>query len=61
MLNPVSIDAIRNVAELARQAEACRDGDPLDMNSQIGAVHSEARLEGNLDFGRTAEGGERRL
>lgn len=50
------------VAELTRHAEAFRVGDPLDLNSQIGAVHSEAQLAANLDFVRTAEaeGAERR-
>ena len=50
------------VAELARHAEAFTVGDPLDLSSQIGAVHSEAQLAANLDFVRTAEaeGAERR-
>lgn len=50
------------VAELARHAEAFRVGDPLDLQSQIGAVHSEAQLAANLEFVRTAEaeGAERR-
>ena len=43
------------VAELARHAEAFRVGDPLDLGSQIGAVHSETQLAANLDFVRTAE------
>ena len=51
------------VAELARHAEAFRVGDPLDLTSQIGAVHSEIQLSTNLDFVRTAEteGAERRV
>ncbi|WP_126974752.1 aldehyde dehydrogenase [Frigidibacter oleivorans] len=50
------------VAEIARHAAAFRVGDPLDLTSQIGAVHSEAQLAANLDFVRTAEaeGAERR-
>lgn len=50
------------VAELARHAEAFTVGDPLDLSSQIGAVHSETQLAANLDFVRTAEaeGAERR-
>ena len=51
------------VAELARHAEAFRVGDPLDLTSQIGAVHSEIQLLANLEFVRTAEaqGAERRI
>lgn len=50
------------VAELARHAEAFKVGDPLDLTSQIGAVHSETQLAANLDFVRSAEaeGAERR-
>ncbi|WP_102107992.1 aldehyde dehydrogenase [Oceaniglobus roseus] len=50
------------VAELTRHAEAFRVGDPLDLGSQIGAVHSETQLAANLDFVRAAEteGAERR-
>lgn len=50
------------VTELARHAEAFTVGDPLDLNSQIGAVHSEAQLAANLDCVRTAEaeGAQRR-
>ena len=43
------------VAALVRHAEAYRVGDPLDLTTQIGAVHSEAQLSANLDFVRTAE------
>lgn len=43
------------VAALVRHAEAFRVGDPLDLQSQIGAVHSEAQLAANLEFVRTAE------
>ena len=43
------------VSELARHAEAFRVGDPLDLGSHIGAVHSETQLAANLDFVRTAE------
>ncbi|WP_037312423.1 aldehyde dehydrogenase [Ruegeria halocynthiae] len=46
------------VAEMARHAEAFEVGNPLDMTSQIGAVHSLSELEANLDFvtRATAEG-----
>lgn len=43
------------VAELTRHAEAFRVGDPLDLGTQIGSVHSEAQLAANLDFVRTAQ------
>lgn len=50
------------VEELIKQAEAYRVGDPLDLNSQIGAVHSLPELNANLSFVETAEaeGGELR-
>ena len=50
------------VAEISRHAESFRVGDPLDLNSQIGAVHSLPELEANLDFvtRAEAEGAERR-
>ena len=50
------------VSEITRHASAFRVGDPLDLNSQIGAVHSLPELEANLDFVSTAEaeGAERR-
>lgn len=50
------------VADLSQHAQAFRVGDPLDLNSQIGAVHSEAQLAANLEFIRSAEaeGAERR-
>lgn len=35
---------------LARHAAALTVGDPLDLTSQIGAVHSERQLAGNLGF-----------
>ena len=49
------------VAEIAKHAASYRVGDPLDLNSQIGAVHSLAELEANLEFVATAqsEGAER--
>ncbi|AUH34243.1 aldehyde dehydrogenase [Paracoccus tegillarcae] len=49
------------VAELCRHAEAFRVGDPLDLSSQIGAVHSLPELEANLSFVEKAasEGAER--
>ena len=57
------------VEEICRQANAYRVGDPLDLNSQIGAVHSLGELEANLQFVEKAEaegaqcraGGERIL
>ncbi|MGR3838011.1 MAG: aldehyde dehydrogenase [Cognatishimia sp.] len=50
------------VAELCRHAEAYRVGDPLDLSSQIGAVHSLPELEANLQFVQTAhdQGAEQR-
>ncbi len=50
------------VAELVTHAQGMRVGDPLDLNTQIGAVHSLAELEANLEFVNTAEaeGAERR-
>ncbi|SDW98400.1 gamma-glutamyl-gamma-aminobutyraldehyde dehydrogenase [Ruegeria halocynthiae] len=50
------------VAEIARHAKNFRVGDPLDLTSQIGAVHSLRELEANLDFvtKAEAEGAERR-
>lgn len=48
------------VSMVARHAAALNVGDPLDLKSQIGAVHSERQLAGNLGFvaGAVAEGGE---
>ncbi|MBT3141295.1 aldehyde dehydrogenase [Phaeobacter gallaeciensis] len=43
------------VAEICKHAEAFRVGNPLDLNSQIGAVHSLDELEANLDFVTKAE------
>jgi gamma-glutamyl-gamma-aminobutyraldehyde dehydrogenase len=50
------------VAEITRHAAAYRVGDPLNLNSQIGAVHSLPELEANLEFvtKAEAEGAERR-
>jgi gamma-glutamyl-gamma-aminobutyraldehyde dehydrogenase len=50
------------VAEIVKQAKAFRVGDPLDLSTQIGAVHSQAELDSNLDFVAKAEadGAERR-
>ena len=50
------------VAEISRHAESFRVGNPLDLDSQIGAVHSLPELEANLDFvaKAEAEGAERR-
>ncbi|WP_282170378.1 aldehyde dehydrogenase [Ruegeria atlantica] len=50
------------VAEIVKHAQAFRVGDPLDLNTQIGAVHSLPELESNLDFvtQAEAEGAERR-
>jgi len=42
---------------LCRHASAMRVGDPLDLSSQIGAVHSLAELEANLAHLREAEAG----
>ena len=38
------------VAELVGRAEAFQVGNPLDLSSQIGAVHSISELEANLGF-----------
>jgi len=38
------------VALLKAEAEALRVGDPLDLNTQIGTVNSEAQLRQNLSF-----------
>ena len=48
------------VSMVARHAAALKVGDPLDLTSQIGAVHSELQLAGNLGFvaDALAEGGE---
>ncbi|MGR3615151.1 MAG: aldehyde dehydrogenase family protein [Paracoccaceae bacterium] len=48
------------VALLRAEADALRVGDPLDLNTQIGAVNSEAQLARNLSFMDSveAEGGE---
>ena len=48
------------VAAVANAAEAMRVGDPLDMNTHIGAVNSEVQLLQNLGFVETAtaEGGD---
>ncbi|MFA3918538.1 aldehyde dehydrogenase [Ruegeria hyattellae] len=48
------------VAMVKAEAEALRVGDPLDLNSQIGAVNSEAQLTRNLSFldMAQAEGGQ---
>ncbi len=43
------------VTEICKHAEAFRVGNPLDLNSQIGAVHSLDELEANLDFITKAE------
>ncbi|MBW4960376.1 aldehyde dehydrogenase [Sulfitobacter sp. CW3] len=47
------------VAAVVKAAEAMRVGDPLDMNTTIGAVNSETQLAANLGFVETAksEGG----
>jgi 4-(gamma-glutamylamino)butanal dehydrogenase len=47
------------VAAVARHAAGLKVGDPLDPTSQIGAVHSERQLAGNLRFvaDAVAEGG----
>lgn len=57
------------VAEVVKYAEALRVGDPLNLENDIGAVHSLTELEANLRFVKTAEdegavrrtGGERIL
>ena len=48
------------VAAVARAAEAMRVGDPLNVETQIGAVNSETQLTANLGFVDTAvaEGGK---
>ncbi len=50
------------VQDLARHAEAFVVGDPLNLKSQIGAVHSDVQLQANLGFvtRAEAEGAERR-
>ena len=50
------------VSEISRHAEGFRVGNPLDLDSQIGAVHSLPELEANLEFvaKAEAEGAERR-
>ncbi|CUJ94162.1 Aldehyde dehydrogenase PuuC [Ruegeria denitrificans] len=50
------------VAEIVKHAQAFRVGDPLDLSTQIGAVHSLPELESNLEFvaQAEAEGAERR-
>ncbi|MCE8556799.1 aldehyde dehydrogenase [Ruegeria pomeroyi] len=42
------------VDALCRHASALRVGDPLDLGSSVGAVHSAAQLEQNLRFVETA-------
>ncbi|PIE13698.1 MAG: aldehyde dehydrogenase [Rhodobacterales bacterium] len=48
------------VAALSEQAQRLTVGDPLDLNSQIGAVNSIPQLEGNLGFvtDATAQGAD---
>jgi 4-(gamma-glutamylamino)butanal dehydrogenase len=48
------------VTELAAAAQKLRPGNPLQLNTQIGAVNSLTQLEGNLGFvaDATREGGE---
>lgn len=48
------------VAAVSKAAKAMRVGDPLDINTMIGAVNSEIQLKQNLDFVETArsEGGQ---
>ncbi len=50
------------VAELVTHAEAMRVGNPLDLDTQIGAVHSLPELNSNLEFvtRAEAEGADRR-
>lgn len=50
-------DFVRRVVEIA---ESLKVGDPLKLETQIGAVHSQAQLDGNLAAVETArsEGGE---
>ncbi|WP_342077022.1 aldehyde dehydrogenase family protein [Yoonia sp. SS1-5] len=47
------------VAAVAKAAKAMRVGDPLKLETQVGAVNSEAQLDANLGFVETAmaEGG----
>lgn len=42
------------VTEICRHADAYKVGDPLDLNSDIGAVHSQHELDSNLKFVKTA-------
>ena len=48
------------VAEVSKVAAGMHVGDPLDITSQIGAVHSDQQLQENLGFVQTAldEGGQ---
>jgi len=48
------------VAEVAKAAQAMKVGDPLRLDTAIGAINSEAQLEQNLAFVKTArdEGGQ---
>ncbi|MEO1110338.1 MAG: aldehyde dehydrogenase family protein [Pseudomonadota bacterium] len=48
------------VAAVAKATEAMRVGDPLRVDTQIGAVNSETQLKANLDFvdAATREGGQ---
>ncbi|MFK7856346.1 MAG: aldehyde dehydrogenase [Granulosicoccus sp.] len=48
------------VAQVAKVAESMRVGDPLDVNTNIGAINSEAQLAQNLEFIKIAqsEGGD---
>ncbi|MGC3940681.1 aldehyde dehydrogenase [Roseobacter sp. EG26] len=43
------------VAEVCRHARENRVGDPLNLDTQVGAVHSLTELEANLKFVRAAE------
>ena len=43
------------VAEVAKASQAMRVGDPLKIDTQIGAVNSEAQLMANLSFVDTAQ------
>jgi gamma-glutamyl-gamma-aminobutyraldehyde dehydrogenase len=43
------------VAAICKEAEALMVGDPLDLSSQIGAVHSLPQLEADLKFVETAK------
>jgi gamma-glutamyl-gamma-aminobutyraldehyde dehydrogenase len=47
-------------ARVVEIAESLKVGDPLDVGNDVGAVHSEVQLEGNLRFVETArsEGGD---